>query len=316
MSAPAARIEEAKRIGVHAGQDGWLFLTGGSNCVLAQYGRPGYRSKDLWRWRRILAERRRRCAALGIAYGHVVVPEKLTVCDPALHGLPIDPSRSPILRLKRRLLLSGGRQSWIDLVRPFRKAFGVAQLYHRTDTHWTFEGCQLAYQVICRHFGVVSRHNFADRRDAELITFAGDLGSKYNSVRDEVIRSAEFETEARRVYANELLTALEEKGRGIEAHSGAHVIYRNESVSADPRSLVLFGDSYSQHTPGPFTGTLTAMFADTFREFHMIWSPSIDWDYVEKVRPDFVLSEIAERFMVQVPPEKSLRKLGTGAALD
>ena len=305
MNAPTARIEEAERIGVHAGQDGWLFLTGGSNSVLAQYGRPGYRSKSLWRWRRILAERRRRCAALGIVYGHVVVPEKLTVCDVALHSLPIDCNRSPALRLKRRLLLSGAQRSWIDLVRPFRASFDTFQIYHKIDTHWTFEGCQLAYEAICQHFGVVARSDITSRRSAELITFAGDLGSKYNIVRDEIIRSAEFRTEARRVYANELLTAMEEKGRGLEAHSGAHVSYRNESASADPRSLVLFGDSYSQHTPGPFTGTLTAMFADTFREFHMIWSPSVDWEYIEKVRPDFVLSEIAERFMVGVPPKGS-----------
>lgn len=300
MTAAASRPEEAERIGVHAGRDGWLFLIGGSNLILSQYGRPGYRSKDLWRWRRILAERRRRCAALGIAYGHVVVPEKLTVFDRSLHGLSIDPDRSPALRLMRRLLLSRARRTWIDLVRPFRAAFAATPLYHRTDTHWTFEGCQLAYEVICRHFGVVPRNDFSDRRSTASINFAGDLGSKYDLVRDEIIRSADFETASRRIYANDLLTSLEVLGRGIEAHSGAHVVYRNDA-SVDSRTLVLFGDSYAQHTPGPFTGTLTAMFADTFRNVHMIWSPKIDWDYVETIRPDFVLTEIAERFMVVVP---------------
>jgi hypothetical protein len=36
---------------------------------------------------------------------------------------------------------------------------------------------------------------------------------------------------------------------------------------------------------------------------HFIWSTSLDWPYIERVRPDIVLTEVAERFMAQLPDD-------------
>ena len=62
---------------------------------------------------------------------------------------------------------------------------------------------------------------------------------------------------------------------------------------------MLFGDSYAHFTPI----MLTIMLAETFREVHFVWSASIDWGYVERARPDLVIVEIAERFMLRVPDD-------------
>lgn len=286
---------------VHVGQDGWLFLTGGTNAVLSQYGAPGFSRGKLWRWRRILEARAFRFARLGIRYAHAVAPEKLAIYDHVAGGLAVDPGRAPSLRLQRWLALSLGRRAWIDLVTPFRAGAREQALYRHTDSHWTFAGCLLAYREICRRLGVAPRDDIAARRIGDVTAFSGDLGLKLTPPWAEHAEPCLFESAARRVYANDLVAAFEAMGRGRDAHIGAHVIFRNPSPQADPRRLVLFGDSYAHHTPNPCTGTLTPMLADTFAEVHMLWSTSIDWGYVAQVRPDFVVSQIAERFMVDVP---------------
>ena len=84
-----------------------------------------------------------------------------------------------------------------------------------------------------------------------------------------------------------------------EVHVGAHVVYRNPSPGADPRRLVLFGDSCAHFDPFLLTGLL----AESFSEVHFIWSSSLDWPYIERVRPDILLFEIAERFLAKLPKD-------------
>ena len=304
MPAPSPRqpIAEPDLPEVHVGRDGWLFLVGGSNRVLAQYGRPGLPRRALWRWRGLIAGRVRRCARLGARYLHAVAPEKLTVYPEHTDGLAYDPERAPALRLARWLRLSRGGGAWVDLVGAFRAARDGPPLYLRTDTHWTFEGCAVAYRALCAAMGAAPREDVVARRSEEAWPYAGDLGAKFDPPRAEPVRDTRFATAARRTYANPFLTALEAAGRVGEAHLGAHAVFRNDEPGIDTRRLVVFGDSFSQHSATAPVATLTAFLADTFREVHFLWSTTIDWGYVERVRPDLVLGEVAERFMIDVPP--------------
>lgn len=287
---------------VHEGTDGWLFLAGGTNRVLDQYGRPGLPRRLLWRWRRIVADRVRTCARLGATYVHVVAPEKLTIYGDHAPSLAFDPARAPVRRLSRWLSASAGARAFVDLDRAFRAARDGPPLYLRTDSHWTVHGSEVAYRAILARMGVTPRDDFADRRTGGTTHFSGDLGRKFVPIRTEAAPVTTFATQARRVHANDLLTELEAHGRGFEAHLGAHAVFRNDDPRADPRRLVIFGDSFCQHTAYSPVATLTALMADSFREVHFLWSTSIDWHYLERVRPDFVLGEIAERFMIDLPP--------------
>ncbi|MBB2963683.1 alginate O-acetyltransferase AlgX-related protein [Methylobacterium sp. R2-1] len=287
---------------VYEGRDGWLFLIRGNNRVLEQYGRPGVSRGTLWRWRRIIETRVRRCARLGATYFHALAPEKLTVYPERAEGLAFDPARAPALRLARWLTASPGARAWVDLTGAFRAQTGGPPLYLRTDTHWTFEGCALAYSTILGRMGVPPRDDIGTRRDRTALPFSGDLGRKFTPHRVELAEGTALASEARRVYANDLLLEMEALGRGGDAHLGTHAVFRNDDPLADPRRLVIFGDSYAQHTGHSPIATLTALFADTFREVHFLWSTGIDWRYLEAVRPDFVLGETAERFVIDVPP--------------
>ncbi|HEV2545011.1 MAG TPA: hypothetical protein VGU70_19850 [Methylobacterium sp.] len=287
---------------VYEGRDGWLFLIRGNNRVLEQYGRPGVSRVALWRWRRIIETRVRRCAGLGASYLHALAPEKLTVYPEWAEGLAFDPARAPALRLARWLTASPGARAWVDLTGAFRAARDGPPLYLRTDTHWTHQGCVLAYRTILSRMGVAARDDFEARLERTALPFSGDLGRKFAPHRTELAEGSAFTSAARRVHANDLLREMEALGRGGDAHLGTHAVFRNDDPAADPRRLVIFGDSYAQHTAHSPIATLTALFADTFREVHFLWSTGIDWTYLETVRPDFVLGEMAERFVIDVPP--------------
>lgn len=278
---------------IHEGKDGWLFVISGTNNPFMQYKRTMKMRKVLRSWKHLIRERYKRSGKMGIRYVHVVVPEKLTVYDSKLRDLTIDTNLSPALRLRRSLWFHPNvRHACLDLVRPFRAVRDARQIYFKTDSHWTFEGRLVAYRIICEALGAAPRADFEERPAAERAV-AGDLGMALRPPRREKARFRQLQRDAVRSYASPIVLAREAGGRALDLHVGANVVYRNESAQADGRTLVLFGDSYSAWD----ASMLTIMLAETFREVHFVWSASVDWSYVERVKPDILMTEIAERFM-------------------
>ena len=127
-----------------------------------------------------------------------------------------------------------------------------------------------------------------------------DLGAKLDPPVRETMRVREVQRDAVRVFANPLVEGHEARGTAADLHVGAHVVFRNESPAADPRTLMLFGDSCSHFHPIFLTGLL----AESFRELHFVWSANLDWAYIERVRPHLLLVEVAERFLARVPTDR------------
>ncbi len=282
---------------VHVGRDGWLFLVGGSNRVLAQYRST---LRTWWRqraWERLIRARTNRAQALGIRCIHTFVPEKLSIYDDRADGLRYDPARSPARRLAKRLMNLPG---YVDLVAPLRAARdGPVPLYRRTDSHWTYDGCLIAYRALMRACGAVPPPDIGERPHVEA-SGLWDLGSKLREKPRETVVNWSVQREARRVFANPLVLSYEKAGKARDLHTGAHIVFRNASPSADPRTLVLFGDSYAHYAPIFLSGFL----AESFREYHFIWSANLDWNYVEQIKPDILMIELAERFQARVPDDR------------
>ncbi|MCJ2033910.1 alginate O-acetyltransferase AlgX-related protein [Methylobacterium sp. J-068] len=284
---------------IHEGRDGWLFLTAGSNNVIGQFSDSPAMKQRLLDWKALLIARARRCDSLGTTYQHVIVPEKLTVYDHRLKGLEIDQRLSPALRLRQSLIWHPlVRRACVDLVDAFRRRSRSEDLYFRTDSHWSFAGRMLAYRTLCQSLGAVAREDMPERPFVEQ-AFQGDLGGQMVPPQSESARFYDLRRDAVRHYASPIVEKREAMHAIETLHVGAHVIYRNASPEADPRRLVLFGDSYSHFAPSMWT----IMLAETFREVHFIWSTSIDWRYVERTMPDILVTQIAERFMFQVPDD-------------
>lgn len=281
---------------VEEGRDGWLFLVGGTNRVRGLYAGDPAAWLRLRRWRALIAYRAARAAGLGIRLVHVAVPEKITVYADRFPELGIDWRGSPAHRLGRLLARRGaGASAWVDLVAPMRAAREAAELYFRTDTHWNPAGCALAYDAVCRAIGIAPRDDLLDRPFVEA-DLARDLGGKLDPPRLERVRAYTFQRDAERVHAGPLVQAYEAAGRAEDLHVGAHAVFRNPGAPA-PLRVVLFGDSCAHFAPIMLTG----MLAETVAELHFIWSANLDWGYVERVRPDVLVCEMAERFMRRIP---------------
>jgi hypothetical protein len=136
---------------IHEGLDDWIFLAGRSNYVTTLYDPAGGNLPEttLRLWRKRLEQRAARCRAGGIKYLHVVVPDKLTVYGHKQATPLVDPDLSPALRLAEMMRSFSASDAFLDLVSPMRDARDKAALYWKSDTHWTPEGCVLAYQSLC-----------------------------------------------------------------------------------------------------------------------------------------------------------------------
>ena len=281
---------------VHIGRDGWLFLIGGSNRVMDRYRGPLAQWWLLRRWSRLIAARAARAERLGIRCLHVVVPEKLSVYDNKTDGLRYAPGHASTRQLARRL---GRSHAYLDLLAPLRAARdGATPLYLRTDTHWSLEGCLLVYRAIMRALSATPPSDIATRLRVECPEVM-DLGGKLDVPPVEAVERMAILRDAARVETGPLLAAYEAAGRANELHTGAHVVYRNAAETADPRRLMLFGDSCAHFAPFMLTGLL----AESFREVHFVWSSSLDWHHIAAVRPDILLYELAERFLARVPSD-------------
>ena len=280
---------------VHVGRDGWLFLIGGSNEVLGLYQRTPAWWWRLRAWQRLIERRAARCEALGARFLQVIVPEKLTVMPDRCSRPLVDPGRSPGRRLALRMASSPHTAALLDLTGPLAAA-AQEDIYHRTDSHWNYRGALIGYDAICAALGARPEGDLLDRpfQDIELTL---DLGSKLTSPAAEAVRVYTTMRRARQSWVNEIIAAHRE-GRSRRAPTGgSHAVYRNEAADADPRRVLLFGDSCAHYDPFALTG----MLAETFLEIQFVWSSRIDWRLIEQVRPDIVIGEIAERFLRRVP---------------
>ena len=286
----------------HIGRDGWLFLTVGTNRAADLYAD----TPEVWRmlqgWRRLLLTRAAKAERLGTRYLHLSSPEKLSVYDHLFFEPgPVRAVRSPTRRLGRLLRLSGaGRRLWVDALTPLRAGRDAAELYYRTDTHWTSEGTFVAYRAVCAACGAAPIDDLLVTRPAHTVTRLMDLGEKLQFPVTETstiraIRQNAWVAEENRLYA------LAEARPDLALHTGVRVRFRNRDPAADPRSVLLFGSSYS----GYGALGLTSMLAETFRRVDFVWSAEVDWALVERLRPAILLTESAERYMARLPDDEA-----------
>lgn len=276
--------------GVHRGTGGELFWLGPQGHMPSLYRRSPLQAWRLWRWRRLIAARRRRCAAMGARYVQLFPPDKLSVLADRAPTLRIDAAAGYASRL-------AGEAGVLDLLAPLAAARAQGEPYLHTDTHWSHLGYLAAYGALCAELGPQPAAHVVDA-PTEVRPRLCDLGAKLPSPVEEPVATPQWASRAVRREANALVCAREARVRARLAPGllvGSRVVLAN-ARAADPRRLVLFGDSYAFHDAG-----LGAMLAESFAETHLLWSASIDWAYLERVRPDVVVHELAERFLRKLP---------------
>ncbi len=287
---------------VMPGRDGWLFLHGGTNEVNRYYTESSFFSEEkIEEWNELLHNRKSKLQDLDIKYIHLFAPDKISVYPEYLDTQFKMTSSSPINKLFS--LYNAKLEPFVVNPLPYYnniKKEGKL-LYWKTDTHWTYYGALAAFQLILSKLNMKLPYYFSSKKlsGKELLL---DLGSKLTSEPKELYETHVFTNNAKRVYANDLVKYKEESQNSdnIDFHVGSNVVFKNSHPDAIQKTVVIFGDSFSEYREHQLTG----LFAETFREVHFIWSISLDYTYIEQVKPDIVVSENAERFMSGVPTDR------------
>jgi hypothetical protein len=276
----------ADRVAV-TGRRGWVFLGGGTNAILDQYRGAFALPEDFdARWAQALEVRRRGAEDLGAAFAAVIVPDKLAVVGAHF------PEELPRLTQAPAAVLAARPE--LGLLYPVAELAAVSGgAYLRTDTHMTYAGNAALAQAVGTALGVTIEHRPAPERIIRYVT-SGDLGSRYSPPIVEVVTAPNDFGNAKVIASNR------DEIAAAGAHVGSRQVLRNETA-ADPRTVVVFGDSYA--FAAPHYHGLAWFLAQAFREVHCLWVP-FGWDpaYAAAAGAKVVVCQGAERFAVR-PPE-------------
>jgi alginate O-acetyltransferase complex protein AlgJ len=282
---------------VFEGDDDHLFLVGGTNNVQRLFTEPDHAFLTLCaNWRTLLSTRKQIAQEKRIRDFHCFVPDKLSVLREKASAI------TTAMRFPAEALESDSDPLLLDILVPLtaylRKQSTSYSVFHKTDTHWTIEGCFSAYQMLCYYLRIPQNADLI-HRPAPAVQGSWDLGSKVIPTRLETIRFGRFAVGASRTNANYLVTAREAGivPNKMMLHVGSIVEYHNNREPLSSSRLLVFGDSFFEYRPHMLTG----MFAETVTTVMFVWSSSIDWGLVDEFKPDILLTEIAERFMRVVP---------------
>jgi tetratricopeptide (TPR) repeat protein len=274
------------------GEDGWIYIYSGSNNFFEYFtGKRELNYDQLSQWIKTLELRINWHQAKSIKYLHLFVPNKLAIYPEFFPNNISIKCQRPIIQLQQSCgnLFIYPAENLVNNKNIFR-------LYEKQNSHWSFWGCFLVYEILCHKFGIIPNLQLLEY-PIQVVTEKADLGIKFNLQEIRLHHEVDFKSSI--VYDNELINYC---------NRGSIRILRN--THADSGKMIIFGDSFSNPGYPKYNNhkkrhihRLASLFAETIREVHFIWSPWIDYEYIEREKPDFVVTEMAERFLVSVPED-------------
>lgn len=261
------------------GDEGWLYIWGIDSLEEKVTGRLLATDGDLEAMGHNVGRRAAWCRKKRIAYRHLIGPDKSSVYPNHL------PSSFPrgLVTLLDQCTSEWSREDrnihFIDAAALLSKASFGEQVYFKTDSHWNYRGALNVFNEIARSLSSdgIDMPGFYDedvlitqkRRVFELGALADEPEMEsFEFIRPAVVRSkVVFESDSAR---------------------GKIQVFENEDESL-PR-CVLFRDSYSSFFM-PFLAERCSRL--TVLKARHCW-----YDLIEQEKPDIVLTQIAERFLL------------------
>jgi alginate O-acetyltransferase complex protein AlgJ len=262
---------------VFVGEDGWLFLRRGSNHSFDQlsgvYPLPDDFSD---KWARLFSGRADYCTERGIRHILAIAPAKEVVYRDFLSDALVLSDSRPVELVRRA---AGECAQMVYPEDEFQKKSRAEQLYFRRDTHWTASGSILFYRTVMHALGIKPLHDEDIQRSVGPMN---DLGSKIGLEPEILEVSLTVKTP----------TSVKTFDNRIKPQ-GNKIIY--EGTDTDLPVAVMFRDSFCTHS--------IALFAQHFRRIVCLWQPNWDWEILDMEKPDYIISQQAERFLVEVPDD-------------
>jgi alginate O-acetyltransferase complex protein AlgJ len=278
LELPASRYDGK----VLRGKDGWLFLDGDTNYIMRQHtGELRFSDEELRHWQLVLENRVSWLAERGAPYHFLVAPNPHSVYWDKLPDGSGDGAGRSIIQLIEHL---ESERSPARILYPIEtlSARRDEHIYARTNTHWSDFGAFIAYEVLMDAVarGVPTRT--LAREDLQFVEadVPGDLGRKVDPEQASThLYANPAAPQARFVSDNRVFT----NGRLIEF----------ECVGAPDVTCVVFGDSFSY--------MMVPFLAESFRKVVFAHIATFDFDLMDRVRPDVVITIMNERFLIKVP---------------
>ena len=276
------------------GKDGHLFLTGGSNALRDQYRAPkdaaeeALLEKRATMWASAIRTNSDVLDDLGIPFLQVVIPEKLT----ALRHLAPLAITGPTPLYRRLDELMANEPNYLSFLSMFEGWSADIGAWQRNDTHCSPAGTLAMARALLDRLpgcdpaildGVDLTGTIYRNGDLAPKFFDIPLWDKQHIPAPGTLGDPEIE-----------LAFSHTPGNFV----GSHNIWTNESAPIK-KKVVVFGNSFFGSVTSPTR--LSWWFARLFSEYHLKWENTVDLDYVRDVRPDFVIAQSIERFLVRPP---------------
>ena len=270
------------------GRDGHLFLVGGSNNLLGRYLADDADEQDelAAEWARIVVQRTERFAGRA-TFLQMFIPEKSSAL-PKLFPFAVA-SPLPIYCKTMAKMESDGRLPVLDCY-PFLRDDEAC--FRKLNSHLSSRGCLEVFRAVLKAL---------ELPPVQPITFGArsyepsDLGIHFFGRRIAEQLSDDLARDQPGLHGEGLVLQSEQR---VERHVGTRATWRNATAPIN-KKVVAFANSFFEVGRAPTA--LSWWFARWFSEYHFIWDPNVDYDYVERVRPDIVIAQTIERFLYVVP---------------
>lgn len=273
------------------GGDGHIFLTGGSNGLRELYNLDEQEESiriQIEGWINLVIRRRLNVISAGCQYCHMIVPEKTT----ALAHLYPEPLLTPTAYLRgfeKGIASTVASESHMSILELFRSSC-AQELYKRIDTHLQPRGAFTVFAgFVDKYLGSVIEPPIFD----DISPLPGDMGGRYLG---DWVTGLYVATAAPSFCEGRKL--IYERAAAPGRHIGQQTAWLNP-LAPIKRKIIAFGNSF--FGSGLDQGCLGWWFSNYFTEFHHVWSPELDYDYVRQHTPDYVITQTAERFMTRLP---------------
>lgn len=260
---------------VIVGLDDFLFIYDGSNYWKSQLSGDAIVSDvDLNFACNVVAEYQRQCDARAMDFVFSIIPEKDIVYPEKSPnaGNSLSPVRS-VHRYMQRLSTKIAYP-----LEEMLEAKKETRLYHIRDSHFNFFG------------GLIVANSVLKALNEDLLHI-DDVPVQHTPYQDDLsVKWVQFEARRRQVrvdYHEQVLSS-------VEGHLGLHLKLTNETLSNES-VLVIYGDSYSWNPDAGLARFMTRV----YKTVHFIWKKHVDWDFIDSVRPDALVLQSAERFLVR-----------------
>jgi hypothetical protein len=273
------------------GQDGHLFLVEGSNNVLELFDRSHRDPASTMvaeQWITLIKRRIDSVHALGARFIQIIIPDKISVDRELLDGSLSIPTAT-LAAFEVRCANEIPSACYLSGLSTFAK-LPPGTAFRKIDTHLTPEGAFAVFSEICLMLGSASVGNL--RFDIPCVV-SGDLAHRFfgHDLFDINYCAAQPGFLRGRRLVAEVAPPV---GRVI----GMRQVFMNDAAPID-KKVIVFGNSFfAGHN---WQGYINYWMSCWIREYHFVWLPEIDLDYVKAEKPDFVIGQTIERFLDIVP---------------